>query len=228
MSERSAAGSIRQSESIIVFPTKCTRPASIPSRSQVLRRLWAVREAPRREPVGQDTVQLFRHGLVEAAQSRLEVCDGDLQLRRGERSRERRVDIAGHEQDVGPLGEQDLLDPLQGARGLGAVRARADTEHVVGLGHAERLDEDLGHLAVVVLARVHEHVPRLRKLLPQGMQHGRELHEVGPRTREVGERQGGGSGHHRSGGLTRNTLGADRRPSHDRRDRLEEASSPNG
>ena len=37
-----------------------------------------------------------------------------------------------------------------------AVRARADAEEDVGLGQAELVEEDVGHLGVVVLAGVDE------------------------------------------------------------------------
>ena len=45
------------------------------------------------------------------------------------------------------------------------VGARADAEHVVGLGHAELLEEDLGHHPVVVLAGVDEHMAGVRQPL---------------------------------------------------------------
>ena len=60
----------------------------------------------------------------------------------------------GHEHEVRPLVGEHRLEPLDHPRRLLGVGARADAEHVVGLGHAELLEEDLGHRAVVVLAGV--------------------------------------------------------------------------
>ena len=67
----------------------------------------------------------------------------------------------GHEHHVRLGLQQHRLEPLHHAGRLLRVRARADAERVVGLADAELLEEDLGHLAVVVLAGVDEHVLEL-------------------------------------------------------------------
>ena len=67
------------------------------------------------------------------------------------------------------------------ARRLLRVRSRPDPERVVRLPHAKLLEEDLGHLAVVVLACVDEHV--LELVAPPAERRGdrRDLHHVRPR-----------------------------------------------
>ena len=62
--------------------------------------------------------------------------------RAGERRRERRVDVARHDHQIGLLGGQHRLDRSRTPRDLHRVRARSDAEHVVGLGHPELLEED--------------------------------------------------------------------------------------
>ena len=128
---------------------------------QVVARLGRVDEQELGELVGDDAVDLLGHRPVERAQARLDVSDRDEQLRGGERGGQRRVHVPGHEHDVRLRLEQHRLEPLHDRGGLLRVRSRADPERVVGVADAELLEEDLGHLAVVVLARVDEHVLEL-------------------------------------------------------------------
>ena len=78
-------GCMRTSVSIMVLPTWKTRSAADALAEQVLLGLRAVREAPLRELVDEEPVELLRHRAVEAAQARLEVGDGDAELGGGER-----------------------------------------------------------------------------------------------------------------------------------------------
>jgi hypothetical protein len=87
------------------------------------------------------------------------------------------VHVAGHDHEVGPLIEQHWLDALHTC-GLHRVRAGADAEHVVRLGHAELLEEQLGHHAVVVLAAVDEGVAAVREAPPQLRDRPGHFHEV--------------------------------------------------
>ena len=127
----------RRRESIIVLPTRCTSSRSIPSRARLSSALseWASSSAA--QVVGEQAVVLLRHRRVEAAQAGLEVRDRDVELDRGERAGERRVDVA-RDDDAGraPL-EQHLLDADERPRRLLAVRAGADAEEDVRLGQAE-------------------------------------------------------------------------------------------
>ena len=78
-------------------------------------RLVGVQEEELGEVVGDDPVDLLGHRAVEAAQPRLDVADRDPELRGAERRRERRVDVAGDEHEVGPLVAQHGLEPLEHA-----------------------------------------------------------------------------------------------------------------
>ena len=114
-----------------------------------------------RDRVDDDAVHLLRHRPVERPEPGLDVRDRDVELHGRERARERRVGVAEDDDALGPLREQDLLDPRQHARGLRGVGARARVEAVIRVGEPELLEEDRGELAVVVLARVqHDLVDR--------------------------------------------------------------------
>jgi hypothetical protein len=147
---------------------------------QVVDGLGAVHEEAVGEMVGDDAVQLLGHRAVEAAQAGLDVGEGDLHLRRGQRRGHGRVDVAGDDREVRALLLQDGLEPLHHPRRLLRVAAGADLEHVVRLGHAELLEEYLRHHPVVVLAGVDERVAALRQARAQGADHRRRLDEVGP------------------------------------------------
>ena len=153
----------------------------------VLRRLGAVRQAQVGDLVDEHAVQLLRHRPVVAAQSRLDVRHGNPELRRSECGGERRVDVAGNEHERRLLAHEDLLEALERAGSLRAVRARADAEQVSGRRNAQLVEQHVGHLAVVVLPRVDADVPPLGKPRAERMLHGRHLHEVGPRADDVGE-----------------------------------------
>ena len=94
-------------------------------------------EQDRAEVVGEPAVVLLRHRRIEAAQPGLEVRDRDVELDRGERAGERRVHVAGDDDEGGPPLEEHLLDADERPRGLLGVRAGADAEEDVGLRQAE-------------------------------------------------------------------------------------------
>jgi hypothetical protein len=160
-------------------------------RAQVLHSLVAVQEAERRDQVGADPVRLLRHRPVEAPQAGLQVGDGDSKLRRAERRAERGVDVPRHDHQVGALRPQHRLESLQHPRDLLAMASRSDPQQVVGLGHPELLEEDLGHQPVVVLAGVDDRRWPLWKALAQRSDHRRHLHQVGPRSEYVKQAHGG-------------------------------------
>ena len=68
---------------------------------EVLVRLRRVGEEQGGDVIGESPVVLLRHPPVEAPQPRLEVADRNVQLDRRERGRERRVDIARDDDEVG-------------------------------------------------------------------------------------------------------------------------------
>jgi hypothetical protein len=95
-----------------------------------------------------------------------------------ERSGERRIRVAVHEQRVRLVGQHGALDADQHRGRLLRVRARADLQPYVWLAQPELLAEDAGELVVVVLTGVGD--DQLDVLDELGMQRSR-LDELGPR-----------------------------------------------
>ena len=81
---------------------------------------------------------------------------GSLELRGGERRRERRVRVPVDEHTVRLLVEDGPLDSGKHPRGLLGVGSRACLEAVHRRVEAELVEEDAGELAVVVLTRVQD------------------------------------------------------------------------
>ena len=168
-----------------MLPTKCDALERDSLAREVVDRALGVDEEDAAQVVGEHAVVLLGHRRVEAAQARLEVRDRDVELHRGERAGERRVDVAGHDDELRPPLEQHLLDADERPRGLLAVGAGADAEEDVGLGQPELVEEDVGHLRVVVLARVDER--DLDSGLLERAVDGRRLHEVRARADHEGD-----------------------------------------
>ncbi len=160
---------------------------------EVLFRLGAVRQQQVGEPVGEHPVDLLGHGPVARAEPRLEVGDGDAELRRRERAGDRGVHVTGHDHESRALVEQDALERHQHLGGLLAVGAGADAERVIGSREPEIVEDLLRHPAVVVLARVDHELPRVAAPVQRGDQR-RHLHEVGPRAHDMQHRGGQGGG----------------------------------
>ncbi len=127
--------------------------------------------------VGEHAVVLLRHGAVEAAQAGLHVRHAQPQLGCGQCAGQRGVRVAVHQHPIRLLGQQHLLQADQHVSRLPAVAARPDAQRVVGPGHAELLEEEIGHLAIVVLAGVNQH---LGVGLAEGAADGRSLDELRP------------------------------------------------
>ena len=68
--------------------------------------------------VGQPPVQLLGHRRVEAAQSGLDVGDRDRELCGRECCGDRRVDVAGDDDEVGLLALEETGDSAEDQRGL--------------------------------------------------------------------------------------------------------------
>ena len=137
-----------------------------------------------REAIGQDAVDLLRHAPVARAQAGLHMGDPQSQLGGHERDGERGVDVAGDHHYLGVLAQENRLDLHHHLRGLLRVRAAARSEVHVRLGHAQILEEDVGHLRVVMLAGVDQHLPHALALAQLG-EDGRHLHEIGPGADDV-------------------------------------------
>ncbi len=173
--------------SIIVLPTNRNPRSSTPSARRLSSRLGRVQEEQLGEVIGDDPVDLLRHRAVEAPQPGLDVADRDPEPGRAERRGEGRVDVAGNQDEVRSLVAKHRLQPLEHARGLLAVAARADPEHVVRLRYPELLEEDLRHRPVVVLAGVDDHRRVGAEALPGRRDDRRHLDQVRPRADDVSD-----------------------------------------
>ena len=78
--------------------------------------------------VGQHAVDLLRHVAVEAAQSRLDVDDGDALLARDQAARERRVDVADDDDAARREIVEHGLEAPHDLGGLHRMRAGADLQ----------------------------------------------------------------------------------------------------
>ena len=147
--------------------------------TQVLITVPRRREEQVGDAVGQHTVDLLRHGAVEGAEPRLDVGDADAALHGHERRGEGGVDVADDDDPVRLRLGQHRLEPRHDLRGLHGVGPGAHLEVHVRGGQSELLEEDPGHLLVVVLTGVDEDLleaaPGLHRLVDGG-----DLHEVGP------------------------------------------------
>ncbi len=136
------------------------------------------REQQIRKRIRDDAVDLFRHRAVAAAESGFDVPHGDAEFRGNQRSGYRRIHVAVNEDQVRPLREARLLEAFHDGGGLLRVGAGADFEVVLRMTDAEVLEERIGHVVIVVLAGVHDHMLDIRTPRQLPLQR-RELHEVG-------------------------------------------------
>ena len=126
------------------------------------------------EPIDLDPCPLLGHREVTAPQPGLDVRDPDPRGMRRARARERRVRVAEHEDDVGPLG---VDHPTQRGRQRVDVGG-AQVEAVRRLGERELLEEDGRELVVPVLTGVDDDLVEAR--LAQRDGEGRRLDELRP------------------------------------------------
>jgi len=109
--------------------------------------------------VHEDAVDLFGHVLGLLADARFDVGDGDFEFGRGKRPGDSGVGVAVDEDHVRLFFEEKGLELDEDVGGLSRVASGADAEEVVGLLHVQFVEEDVGHVCVVVLSRVDEDVP---------------------------------------------------------------------
>ena len=154
---------------------------------QVPHRGVARAEEEVRQVVCDDPVDLLRHMAVEASEPRFDVGDRHGDLRRRQGAGQGGVRIAVDHEPVRALEEQHVLDAAEHGRGLIPVRAGPDAQVDVGRRDLEPVEEDAGHLVVVVLPGVHQDfLVALAELAAQG---GR-LDELRPRAHDGDELHG--------------------------------------
>ncbi|MNN33330.1 hypothetical protein D3C81_1470850 [compost metagenome] len=136
-------------------------------------------EEPVRDTVRHETVDLFRHAHVAAAQASLHVCHGNAEFFRRNRAGQRGIDVAYHQHGGGPLGLAQLLEGQHDLARLFRVRAAACRHEDVRLGDTQLFKKHVVHLAVVVLARMDD-LERQARMALQRAHDGRDLHEIGP------------------------------------------------
>ena len=83
------------------------------------------------------------------------------------------------------LADDDRLEEPHHFGGLPRVGVGAYAEMNVGPGQAEVAEEGVRHQLVVVLPRVHDERRERARAPPHRLDHGRDLHEVGPRPDDV-------------------------------------------
>jgi hypothetical protein len=142
-----------------------------------------------RELIGEDAVDLFRHGAVVTAETGLHVRDGDAPLRRHQGAGEGGVHIADDQHPIGGFLRQRRIEGEHDPSCLLGVVSRADAQIGVRFGQRQLAKEEGGHPLVVVLARVHEPAadPGTARCR---VQDGRHLHEVRPRPNDAGKMHG--------------------------------------
>ena len=129
--------------------------------------------------IGEEPVDLLRHGPIEAAEPRLHVSEPDPQLCRGESSGQRGVDVPHHKDEIGPRGSEHRLEAQHDLSDLGGGARSLDVEVYIRIWKLEVGEEGVRHGPVVVLARVDQccahHRPRVHLADDR-----RDLHEIGP------------------------------------------------
>ena len=164
------------------------RSAAIPSRARFVVASGGVREEQVGELVGEDPVDLLRHRPVEAAQPRLDVArSGSAASRRTSAAARVELTSPGTITSSGRSSISIGSSASSTRASISAWRARADAEHVVGLGNAELLEEDPRHQ----LGRSAGRCGRARGGRPgaraQRRDHRRHLDEVRARPDDVDE-----------------------------------------
>ena len=153
-----------------------------PFPSKIVDRLARRAKQQGAEVIGDDAVDLLRHPSVKRTQSCLDMCDGDLQLRRSQRARCRRVGVAVDKNRPRLLGQHDLLELLEHTARHGALAETVDAE-IVGRRRDRELGEEQSRHRIV------EMLPGVDKDLvqaggSQGAAHRRSLDKLRARAND--------------------------------------------
>lgn len=109
-----------------------------------------------REGVGDETVEFLWHAAVEAAQTSLDVGDGNAELGGDQGAGDGGIHISDDDDPIRFFTQADGFESEHDVGGLHGVGAGANFEMVVGSGNAEFIEENARHLFIVMLAGVDE------------------------------------------------------------------------
>jgi hypothetical protein len=138
-----------------------------------------VGNAVRHEPIN-----LLRHAAISTAQARLHMGYPDVHLIRNERAGKRRVDIPNDNHQVRLFLLDDRFEGCHDAGRLLRVAPASYSQIHVGPGQLQLAEEDIAHLFVVVLARMHNFGLEPIVLL-QGPVQGSHLHKIWARANDA-------------------------------------------
>ena len=148
-------------------------------------------EQERGEVVRDDPIDLLGHRAIEGPETGLDVSERAAHLRRDERARERRVRVPVHEDEIGLLPLEDVLETVHHLRGLAGVTAASNSEVVVRPRHVEDLEEHVGHVLVVMLPGVDQDLLVVLANLPAHRRGLDELRACADDARDFHGRQSG-------------------------------------
>ena len=131
------------------------------------------------ELVGDQPVDLFRHGAVEGTQSRFHVSHPDQQFGADQRRSNGGVDIAVDQHQVGLAFQDDRFKPGHDLRGLAGMASRTDSQVDIRRGNFQLLKEHIRHVGVVMLAGVNQGLPESGILLERA-HYRRNFHQIRP------------------------------------------------
>src|SRR5262245_45495158 len=146
-----------------------------------------------RDGVGQDPIDLLRHGAVEAAEPCFHVghfrptTQGINDLDRRQSACDGRIHVSDYNDQVGLPFDDGLLEALQNPGSLNTVALRADLEPDVRLGEVEIPEENVRQSFIIVLPGVNQCYakPRTGSYCPIDRGH---FHEVWPGTSDEKDR----------------------------------------
>src|SRR5438874_11203676 len=127
--------------------------------------------------IGDDSVHLFWHLSVEGSKSRLDMCNGYVQLRGGERTGQSRVCVSIDKREIGANLKHHTLDLTEHTACLFPMGARTNLEVKVGNWYIELLEEHIGHVFVIVLSCMEEDLTK-SSARAKLMRHCSGLHEL--------------------------------------------------
>ena len=134
------------------------------------------------ELVADDAVHLLRHGHVEGTEAGFHMEDRDMDLGSGHRAGQGGIGVAVQEDTVEAVRLQHLFDALDHAGRLDPMAPGADAQVVIRLRNAQFVEEDLGHVRIVMLSRMEDPLLDLMgELIPHGAGDRGRLDDLRPR-----------------------------------------------